>query len=102
MIRRPPRSTLFPYATLFRAAPRPGGGLARAASQATPRLERRALQPAGFPPGAVSGGRPGREGGGSSGGAELRSGEHTSELQSRQYLLCRLLLGNNTTCLCSG
>src|SRR4029453_19650251 len=62
MIRRPPRSTLFPYTTLFRS---PAGGDRRAA---------------GFPP---TGRRP--ESG-------VRSEEHTSELQSHSDLVCRLLL----------
>src|SRR3712207_6898072 len=94
MIRRPPRSTLFPYTTLFRSR----GGVARALGsrprgarwlrtdwcasaisistvapttrENTPRSKRRALAK----------------------GIEPRSEEHTSELQSRQYLVCRLLL----------
>src|SRR2546422_5440735 len=69
MIRRPPRSTLFPYTTLFRS---------RAESWRDP-------------PGARSAGRrraPGRRT--AAGGA--RSEEHTSELQSRLHLVCRLLL----------
>src|SRR3712207_7278085 len=92
MIRRPPRSTLFPYTTLFRslwrplrrrdpdaAHPRPGEGL------------RRGEERPGFPgrdgvvPDALR--RP----------AEPRSEEHTSELQSRQYLVCRLLLEKKKT-----
>src|SRR3712207_7924186 len=72
MIRRPPRSTLFPYTTLFRSL---------AGVDADP-----AGQP-DAPPGlqiAVKDGEP---------VAHLdRSEEHTSELQSRQYLVCRLLL----------
>src|SRR3712207_7357829 len=93
MIRRPPRSTLFPYTTLFRSAlrgdPRVGGapvprgdhGLGAAAllrdhlTPPTPRARR--WRP-----------RAGR-----------RSEEHTSELQSRQYLVCRLLLEKKTTYL---
>src|SRR3712207_7821864 len=82
MIRRPPRSTLFPYTTLFRshvrAAGRPGGPLRE--------LDRRRLAARG--PGrarAPVGGRHGLL-------ARPRSEEHTSELQSRQYLVCRLLL----------
>src|SRR3712207_7026571 len=88
MIRRPPRSTLFPYTTLFRSAnpsallhagriflsePAPGGELGGASSvslRATG-AARRALAAARKP---------------------IRSEEHTSELQSRQYLVCRLLL----------
>src|SRR5947209_17329749 len=65
MIRRPPRSTLFPYTTLFRSQARraaPGmGHLRHAVGRGAVRLRR-------------------------------RSEEHTSELQSRQYLVCRLLL----------
>src|SRR3712207_7179037 len=91
MIRRPPRSTLFPYTTLFRSrGSRCGcscGGLLRGED-------------------AVEGGDALREvlGGDGEGGTEadaagsttqqqhVRSEEHTSELQSRQYLVCRLLL----------
>src|SRR3712207_7641094 len=85
MIRRPPRSTLFPYTTLFRSARRGRAGrfervgargarpraLRRAGAHAD-RVEERLAQPLGRRP--------------------LRSEEHTSELQSRQYLVCRLLL----------
>src|SRR3712207_7407992 len=84
MIRRPPRSTLFPYTTLFRSPPRPppnrssGGRDAPEARPPRPRVRRPVL-------------RPGRRGGVPPPPA-LRSEEHTSELQSRQYLVCRLLL----------
>src|SRR3712207_7373503 len=80
MIRRPPRSTLFPYTTLFRSI---AGGGAREHVRAEPRAEPgdedlhrlpRMLRPLV---------RPQRLD---------RSEEHTSELQSRQYLVCRLLL----------
>src|SRR3712207_8104630 len=89
MIRRPPRSTLFPYTTLFRSlslhalahAPRPRGpadpGVRRAAA---PRAVRRRRMGRRRAPGARRA------------AAALRSEEHTSELQSRQYLVCRLLL----------
>src|SRR3712207_8591688 len=83
MIRRPPRSTLFPYTTLFRSQgpgrPRPGGRRAVRArvADARPAAGRVADAPA-------DAGRPGLRG--------RRSEEHTSELQSRQYLVCRLLL----------
>src|SRR3712207_7661481 len=80
MIRRPPRSTLFPYTTLFRSALRP---LARA-----PARDAERDRPRGRGGDARGGPRP--EGG--DGHAGDRSEEHTSELQSRQYLVCRLLL----------
>src|SRR6266498_5274511 len=59
MIRRPPRSTLFPYTTLFRSRPPPPARSGRSGPTAMPRA---------------------------------RSEEHTSELQSRPHLVCRLLL----------
>src|SRR3712207_7972076 len=77
MIRRPPRSTLFPYTTLFRS-PRGAEG---------PRAQRR--------DGRARGPREGRDHRPDDGHAlraAERSEEHTSELQSRQYLVCRLLL----------
>src|SRR3712207_8598801 len=84
MIRRPPRSTLFPYTTLFRSTV---GALSAYCES---------------PPPDPHGGRPPRAG--EAGGVGVlppraqrdrhhrRSEEHTSELQSRQYLVCRLLL----------
>src|SRR2546429_7391737 len=87
MIRRPPRSTLFPYTTLFRSArlaPRaPGAEPATRATLARGSLEgtRAVSQPT----------RPVQH------SAQLeRSEEHTSELQSRLHLVCRLLLENKT------
>src|SRR3712207_7429554 len=90
MIRRPPRSTLFPYTTLFRSV---GAGLALAGVGAV-------LGPAHAATGAERvdhavglldetdhGAR----------GVGRRSEEHTSELQSRQYLVCRLLLEKKNT-----
>src|SRR2546422_11012227 len=71
MIRRPPRSTLFPYTTLFRSSVRPRQHPTRKA-------------PAVFPPPA-----PPHHPGATRVG---RSEEHTSELQSRLHLVCRLLL----------
>src|SRR3712207_8916258 len=77
MIRRPPRSTLFPYTTLFRS-PRASWRQVRDRQQWTqcppPKLARRRLP--------WSKRR----------SVSWRSEEHTSELQSRQYLVCRLLL----------
>src|SRR3712207_8031944 len=93
MIRRPPRSTLFPYTTLFRsrdagAAPsgarEPGGR--RRGARAT-RLHRGASPAVGGP--SRLSGLSKLKGPGTPTG---RSEEHTSELQSRQYLVCRLLL----------
>src|SRR3712207_8328833 len=99
MIRRPPRSTLFPYTTLFRSAVhragvqggggapalvRPERGAAVAAAVGEDRRlrgELRLLQPVGALRHRAEG-EP----------ADGRSEEHTSELQSRQYLVCRLLL----------
>src|SRR3712207_8425176 len=77
MIRRPPRSTLFPYTTLFRSdrLPGQGGDEPRPDEDPRERAHRRLDDPA-------LQARP--EAG--------RSEEHTSELQSRQYLVCRLLL----------
>src|SRR2546430_2915439 len=75
MIRRPPRSTLFPYTTLFRSLPRPQALHA----QRTPRA-------GGQEPGGVAQRRSQRA------LAYDRSEEHTSELQSQSNLVCRLLL----------
>src|SRR5258707_7405231 len=66
MIRRPPRSTLFPYTTLFRS---PGATVQQRAKRSTFRPRKSCRSP-----------------------SHGRSEEHTSELQSRQYLVCRLLL----------
>src|SRR3712207_7630642 len=79
MIRRPPRSTLFPYTTLFRSTGSRPVGRGR-----TPR-------------GAAVTGRVRRPGRGPCHGRGVRSEEHTSELQSRQYLVCRLLLEKKKT-----
>src|SRR3712207_8750701 len=79
MIRRPPRSTLFPYTTLFRSF---------AALKGAPAFERD-TEAAGTFGVEAAGAReidPIDEAG------DARSEEHTSELQSRQYLVCRLLL----------
>src|SRR3712207_7375486 len=85
MIRRPPRSTLFPYTTLFRSADQ-----ARAAGEAADVVHRVASQQdaaGGQQVGDVAGRVPWRRH-----DPQPRSEEHTSELQSRQYLVCRLLL----------
>src|SRR3712207_7877072 len=88
MIRRPPRSTLFPYTTLFRSA--------KPCAYSVPLLESSTevsiagtgspfhpVSPASVSYGACS--------------TSMRSEEHTSELQSRQYLVCRLLLEKKKT-----
>src|SRR3712207_7686825 len=85
MIRRPPRSTLFPYTTLFRsgAVPLLDAG----------RLPGRPNERSRFPLRRAEGSvlrRPSSHP--TRGDARSRSEEHTSELQSRQYLVCRLLL----------
>src|SRR3712207_7683309 len=86
MIRRPPRSTLFPYTTLFRSArgravpprgPVVSGRDTRAELRVQPLAAHAAVR---------------RRDRGRHGRARDRSEEHTSELQSRQYLVCRLLL----------
>src|SRR3712207_8322687 len=88
MIRRPPRSTLFPYTTLFRSDRRAGPGLDE--MEPDPVHEHVAV---GSDRGRGDGGHhkdllPGS----GTAPASQRSEEHTSELQSRQYLVCRLLL----------
>src|SRR3712207_6944055 len=85
MIRRPPRSTLFPYTTLFRSR-----HLGRSPPGSEPRPPLLAPRPSVHRPrriieGSVYGFAP-----------AARSEEHTSELQSRQYLVCRLLLEKKT------
>src|SRR3712207_7885569 len=92
MIRRPPRSTLFPYTTLFRsekAGRGPQQQQPRAAEAKGLVRQRDAEEEEGESVGHRDrrGRRPRRDL-----GAAKRSEEHTSELQSRQYLVCRLLL----------
>src|SRR3712207_8947295 len=100
MIRRPPRSTLFPYTTLFRSArgAEPMGTTTHGGWWPPGLAEARRL--VGCSTTAVASGVPGSAG-------EMgrpthrrrprRSEEHTSELQSRQYLVCRLLLEKKNT-----
>src|SRR3712207_8243686 len=81
MIRRPPRSTLFPYTTLFRSPPLSSTlSHERTGKGASPRA-RRSRSASTTSPKTVR---------------DRRSEEHTSELQSRQYLVCRLLLEKKT------
>src|SRR3712207_7030944 len=86
MIRRPPRSTLFPYTTLFRSVDghgdpdEPGTNPGDDGSDHVAEPSQPLLPPGGVPAGLRA-------------DTEVdRSEEHTSELQSRQYLVCRLLL----------
>src|SRR3712207_7272313 len=90
MIRRPPRSTLFPYTTLFRSRDERDGWLAGDAADGDgpQRPAVPARRAGGWAAGAGAAPVP-RPGGRS---VCWRSEEHTSELQSRQYLVCRLLL----------
>src|SRR3712207_7839479 len=90
MIRRPPRSTLFPYTTLFRSIlgiPGVRGALEATAAPVvaiSPIVGGAAIKGPAVPMMRSHG----------------RSEEHTSELQSRQYLVCRLLLEKKTTKAC--
>src|SRR2546425_9631952 len=86
MIRRPPRSTLFPYTTLFRS-PSPGSDRAAARPARTPSCQPPAPSPCADRLAATPACPPG-----TSRLDDLRSEEHTSELQSLAYLVCRLLL----------
>src|SRR3712207_7537165 len=91
MIRRPPRSTLFPYTTLFRSN---YVGLTNDVDQRREGFDPRFVAAeGGMPAAAAERGNRARSPGAEDGG-ERRSEEHTSELQSRQYLVCRLLLEN--------
>src|SRR3712207_8271112 len=85
MIRRPPRSTLFPYTTLFRSLRRHVHAARRHAAAPGRRDDLRGARR----PGRLRRRRPA---GPHEAPALRRSEEHTSELQSRQYLVCRLLL----------
>src|SRR3712207_7481943 len=84
MIRRPPRSTLFPYTTLFRSK-WVRGELKFNSPEVKAAFQR--VADIWFKEGYVYGGT----------ATILRSEEHTSELQSRQYLVCRLLLEKKKT-----
>src|SRR3712207_8645933 len=93
MIRRPPRSTLFPYTTLFRSPPVLGERLVRVAAERAGEQGVVADLRMGVER-QVVGGQVDVVGQQRPQALELapRSEEHTSELQSRQYLVCRLLL----------
>src|SRR5689334_23698037 len=83
MIRRPPRSTLFPYTTLFRSVEPATSGFGDRRSGQLSYTPRRSARPAAGRAGAEASG-PRR--------TSVRSEEHTSELQSQFHLVCRLLL----------
>src|SRR3712207_8377210 len=86
MIRRPPRSTLFPYTTLFRSWSWCPGRSTRSSSwprRSTSARQRTSCRSRRSPPTPCP--------------ISSRSEEHTSELQSRQYLVCRLLLEKKIT-----
>src|SRR3712207_7700267 len=95
MIRRPPRSTLFPYTTLFRSSPSPTPAFPASWAAPTGRSTEPRRSGASSPDGAdterVDAARRRVS------GEVARSEEHTSELQSRQYLVCRLLLEKKKT-----
>src|SRR3712207_7157249 len=100
MIRRPPRSTLFPYTTLFRspspATNRSNSACAlRARCSGPPGEETRVTPQVGLARARRSSARRRR-----TVPEPPRSEEHTSELQSRQYLVCRLLLEKKKTFTC--
>src|SRR3712207_7243840 len=84
MIRRPPRSTLFPYTTLFRSEE--GRGFYQAMGFLEGARAHTAARAIGLARGALEDATAYAK------GRVQRSEEHTSELQSRQYLVCRLLL----------
>src|SRR3712207_7429069 len=91
MIRRPPRSTLFPYTTLFRSTAAGSGAWARASLMRTLPIGASNRPPNSDPERLAIRSRAVRKEKGGL-GPNPRSEEHTSELQSRQYLVCRLLL----------
>src|SRR3712207_7575667 len=97
MIRRPPRSTLFPYTTLFRSWLRVSRGPRGVSGGPGPAERARATGVASAP--LHLGGRARTAGvrGFARPRVPRRSEEHTSELQSRQYLVCRLLLEKKKT-----
>src|SRR5258705_1064541 len=91
MIRRPPRSTLFPYTTLFRSPFPPWVALPRVLRYAVPRGDDLYK---GSNPAWIDRCHSRR-------GTAYRSEEHTSELQSLTHLVCRLLLETTKVCACS-
>src|SRR3712207_8634038 len=88
MIRRPPRSTLFPYTTLFRSV----GVVGPVAAGGREKALRRGVRADDEDDAGEAGEDPRTRDGRLEHDCRARSEEHTSELQSRQYLVCRLLL----------
>src|SRR3712207_7695611 len=95
MIRRPPRSTLLPYTTLFRS--KPGLAHGQQVGDVTQGQRQQQKDFHGQADRAIDGNGLAQQ----TVNPEGRSEEHTSELQSRQYLVCRLLLEKNKTNSCS-
>src|SRR3712207_7517866 len=93
MIRRPPRSTPFPYTTLFRSDPAPATD-APATTAVTSAPATTAAAPTSD---SSATGTDSSAAATAPADAPVRSEEHTSELQSRQYLVCRLLLEKKNT-----
>src|SRR3712207_7996242 len=97
MIRRPPRSTLFPYTTLFRSrargGPRAGRSLAPRRGGGLPGVRRVSRTRDGHGPARAG------QAHDLAVRRQPRSEEHTSELQSRQYIVCRLLLEKKKKCI---
>src|SRR3712207_8529432 len=97
MIRRPPRSTLFPYTTLFRSANQRQGNASTKNRKVVTGGNQKPWKQKGTGRARQGSTRaPHWVGGGTVFGPQ-RSEEHTSELQSRQYLVCRLLLEKKNT-----
>src|SRR3712207_8665663 len=93
MIQQPPRSTLFPYTALFRSLGRSVGSNPTPSAHGAPLAQSAFQEEALLEPGLAVG--PGSSARRTM--ASARSEEHTSELQSRQYLVCRLLLDKKNT-----
>src|SRR3712207_7527010 len=93
MIRRPPRSTLFPYTTLFRSAEKVAEEILNAGSVF---LGNYSPESVGDYASGTNHTLPTNGYARAYSGISVRSEEHTSELQSRQYLVCRLLLEKKT------
>src|SRR3712207_7769845 len=100
VIRRPPRSTLLPYTTLFRSSAEAGGAASGGTRRTASPLIRRGsrlvarIRSSGHPRSSIPASS-------AQAATRCRSEEHTSELQSRQYLVCRLLLEKKKSLVCT-